>query len=821
MCSSKASILKVILQEDLAKYAILHSWQGLPEYLPSDLDIAVAPEDLSRLEQVLLRSEGARLVNHLRHESTCDYFVLALSDGRGVHFLPVDSATDYRRDERIWFKAEGLLQGRRKWKDFLVASPEVEFKYLLVKKILKGKIPPHSARRLQELAAILGERADAFAKELLGRRWATQVMTWIRKGQREDFEKNLPTLKKVLKRRKFLKDPLNPIRYWLPELKRIWRRWCHPTGIFVAILGPDGAGKSTLIEHLERDLAGAFRRTARFHLMPGIFRKRCGGGPVTNPHGKPPRSRFTSLLKLGYYLLDYTLGYLFKIRPALVKSTLVLFDRYYDDLLVDPRRYRYGGPMRLARWFRRFIPQPDLWLILDVPEEEIYRRKQEVPLEEIRRQRKAYRCLATELQNAVFLDGSRPLEELAREAEEVILEYMHERYLSRRGVWFPEVEAEKGREYLQKALGAQPSEEGKVFLHILLPDGRSYLLPPNSRKAAVQGLSLYIPQKPKAKLLKSVLNAGLRSGLAYYYLPRINLDLRDLEKYLSEIFGWRDFSLAMSLGTPGLHRKPVVQVMSQKGEVLSYMKMGWNEETRRLVENEALTLQRLQENSLPFLVPRVLFAGERQERFLCVQSPPLQDVCPAPYEWTSLYEEALKGMVSLGLKYLRLKESAFWKRLSDRVNRMEDGYWCPVVERSMERVLSQWGDEKLPFHPAHGDFTPWNAFLVNDGLYLYDWEYAFEEAPVGYDFFHFVVQRAWLVEGKAPTGILNTIKEHLNQVEGYWRAIGVDESAWAIAFELYLLDRLISLNFEQDSAQMKRNLAKLLSLWESVEWKQT
>jgi thymidylate kinase len=215
-------------------------------------------------------------------------------------------------------------------------------------------------------------------------------------------------------------------------------------GLWVAILGPDGSGKSTLIEQLQLDLLGAFRRTAVFHLMPGLFRRGQTSGPVTDPHGKPPRSLPASLLKLAYYWLDYTLGYWLRIRPALVRSTLVLFDRYYDDLLVDPKRYRYGAPMGIARWLRRLIPRPDLWLILDVPEDEILRRKQEVPLEEMRRQREGYRSLAAELQNAVYLNGSQPPEMVAAQAREAVLEFLHERYLARRQLWFPEKEENLG-----------------------------------------------------------------------------------------------------------------------------------------------------------------------------------------------------------------------------------------------------------------------------------------------------------------------------------------------------------------------------------------
>ena len=801
--------LLVKLFKEVSQYAILHAWQGLPEYLPSDLDIIILPEELHKLERSLLEAKDAYLVNLLQHESTCFYFVLVIRNGEKVSFLPIDVAIDYRRDGRIWFSAEELLQGREKWKDFWIASPEVEFKYLLVKKILKEAFPEHSVKRLKKLAIKLGTKADTIAEKLLGKKWAGQVMEWIRAGNRETLEAYSHTLKKVIKRRKFLKDPLNPFRYWFSEIKRIWRRWLYPTGFWIAVLGSDGAGKSTLIKNLIQDLEGAFRRKAVFHFMPALFRKK-QGKPVTNPHGKPPRSWLTSIIKLIYYWLDYNLGYWFKIRPALVRSTFVIFDRYYDDLLVDPKRYRYGGSKWLAKLLQRFIPRPDLWLILDVPEEEILRRKQEVPLKEIQRQRKAYRDLAEELPNAFLIDGSLPPKEVARQAEEIILEYMHKRYLSRRNIWFPELRDKEEHEYIQKALGAKFSKNSKPFLYLALPDGRGYFLPLNSRKATVNGLSLYAPQKNKAKLLKSVFKVGLISGFARFWVPKINLDFRKLEELLAEIFSCSNLSLAVSLGTPGYYRKPVIQVMNKEGKVLGYIKIGWNEKTQNLLKNEILILQRLQEKNFPFLVPKIIFNGKWNEYYLCVQSAPLQKVNPAPQDWSPIYEEVVKGMASFNLKHLLLEESNFWKNLSKRVNQIENTYWRYTIEKYMKKILNCC-NQPIAFHLAHGDFAPWNAFLVNGNLYLYDWEYASEEMPAGYDIFHFTVQKAWLVDEKTPEAIFSAVKKCFTQTQSYWKFIGIDV-ALKNTFGLYLLERLVSANLECAPIQKKCFLLKLLNL---------
>jgi thymidylate kinase len=120
-------------------------------------------------------------------------------------------------------------------------------------------------------------------------------------------------------------------------------------------------------------------------------------------------------------------GWFADVYPKKVRWTLVLFDRYYDDLLADPKRYRYGGPMWLARLVGRFIPKPDLFFFLDLPAEVAHARKPKVPLEEARKLRERYLTLARSLPNAYVVDASRPLEEVVAEVEEILLAEMHER----------------------------------------------------------------------------------------------------------------------------------------------------------------------------------------------------------------------------------------------------------------------------------------------------------------------------------------------------------------------------------------------------------
>jgi thymidylate kinase len=133
--------------------------------------------------------------------------------------------------------------------------------------------------------------------------------------------------------------------------------------------------------------------------------------------------------------MDYTIGYLANILPQLVRSsTLILFDRYYHDLLVDTRRYRYGAqlwPVRLVGWF---IPRPHLVFLLDAPPTVLHERKQEVSFEEAARQREEYLKLARDLPNGHVVDASKPLDEVVAEVGKTILDHMAKRTGRRLGL---------------------------------------------------------------------------------------------------------------------------------------------------------------------------------------------------------------------------------------------------------------------------------------------------------------------------------------------------------------------------------------------------
>jgi thymidylate kinase len=215
---------------------------------------------------------------------------------------------------------------------------------------------------------------------------------------------------------------------------RLRRQW-SPGGACLVFLGPDGVGKTTLLRAVSKSLETVFPEQNIYRWRPAVFAR--APRLARMPHSKPARSLWGSISYLFFTWLDFTSGYVLAIRPALSRNALVIFDRFYHDLLIDPRRYRFGGPLWMVRALGRFLPPRDLFFVaLDADERTILSRKQQLPPEEIRRQRRAYSDFAANAPSAVLVSTENTVEQCRAEALESIFQYLSARLAERNPAWF-------------------------------------------------------------------------------------------------------------------------------------------------------------------------------------------------------------------------------------------------------------------------------------------------------------------------------------------------------------------------------------------------
>ena len=431
MSTQSQLLVRVLADLGANGICVLNGYEGYPEVIPSDVDIAATSAAHIKLK-ALIENGVYDVVQALQYEHNSTRYEFIAYDNPPV-FLGIDVSTDIRSNGRVFFRCDEFVKSAHQFKRLIpVPRADLEFAAYFLKKILKKELTAEHGLRLSRLWSQAPDRSYQQVLNLLPEPRATIVAKAATSGDWIPVQKELSELRKTVLRVVGLKDPFSIIRYWHGEVRRWVNRILHPTGLMIVFLGPDGVGKSTVIDRVRTELAPAFKgRTKAYHLRPAWVGRKASSTSTTSPHAQVARSVGMSLLKLGFWWLDYTLGYWLDVFPRMIRATLITFDRYYDDLLVDPKRYRFTGPKWLVRLVGRLIPHPDLVVLLDAPPEVISSRKQELSGDEVFRLREEYRAVVGSMPNGHIVDAAGSIEQVVSAIEHVVLHHMKQRTVQR------------------------------------------------------------------------------------------------------------------------------------------------------------------------------------------------------------------------------------------------------------------------------------------------------------------------------------------------------------------------------------------------------
>lgn len=372
-----------------ANYAVLRNFEGLPDKNNSrDIDIIITRDSYKKVKDLLVTlidSSGWKIITYLHSDRLISY-VCATTTEEQTDIIQ----WDFFFDTSVWgiqlMSAEEFLTNKE-FNGFLYyIDTDGLFldKYLYNRAV--GSKYPEKYRTTREAA----EHLPAVKKKIKELFACNSVAECDKKSGKSLI---LKALWHNLKKRPF--SLIWGIIYFLYTF--IGNYICSRTGFSIGFTGPDGSGKTTVIEMLLQRIAPVFGTAHKYyHFRPMLFGnlgevahsagiKKEVDRNFDKPHRGGKTGKLNSLLRLAYYSIDYIIGYFLKVKTVTRITRVVVFDRYFTDIICDSRRSRiYLSPAFLYTWKRLFIPSLNYNILLTANSNTILARKRELNEEGIK-----------------------------------------------------------------------------------------------------------------------------------------------------------------------------------------------------------------------------------------------------------------------------------------------------------------------------------------------------------------------------------------------------------------------------------------------------
>ena len=378
----------IALLNEQANYAVLRNYEGLPDKNKSrDIDIIITKESLRKITPHLIRlidNSGWKIITYLNSDRLIT-FVCAINNGNNTELVQWDFFVNTSVFGILLMDAKEFLQ-HKQFNGFLYyVEVDCQFldKYLYNRAV--GSEYPKKYQSTKEKAQHLPLVNEKLKKVF-------QVAS-VEEADRVGGRKLLwRAIAYNIKKRPWglTKD----VGCFLYTFMRNYV--CSNTGFTIGFTGPDGAGKTTVIELMMHRLGDVFKTAHVYlHFRPALFGnlgdvaqaaglKKEVDRNYEQPHRGKKTSKLSSLLRLVYYTVDYILGYFIKVKVHTRITRLVVFDRYFTDIICDSRRSRIYLPTNfLYRFAKIFIPSLDYNILLTASTDTILNRKGELLREEV------------------------------------------------------------------------------------------------------------------------------------------------------------------------------------------------------------------------------------------------------------------------------------------------------------------------------------------------------------------------------------------------------------------------------------------------------
>jgi hypothetical protein len=306
--------------------------------------------------------------------------------------------------------------------------------------------------------------------------------------------------------------------------------------------------------------------------------------------------------------------------------------------------------------------------------------------------------------------------------------------------------------FWEDLFAARAGEAGgvRVEMRNVSKHGRPLLLLPCQRRAAAVSLGLYPAQTPRARAAKLVLNWLLKAA-APFGTKRITFTVLSDDPFagfLSSQAGQPGGglpTLGVLAGNPASDgQRFLLLIFNDRQTPVAVVKAGLSERAKSLIKKEETFLAAIPENTSGVPRLRAAFQCPRLRAlaldFFAGDSPRPRDEGALPALLASWVDPQRTVMVSDIPDWTRLESAASANEL-------------------FGRIAGQLRSRPVHATIHHGDFAPWNIKVLPSGAWMVlDWERGELAGIPGWDWFHYVIQPAILVERLAAPELVRRIE---------------------------------------------------------------
>ena len=406
-----------------AKYAILRNYASLPHTPGRDIDLIIDRKDFQLVKSQIVEIFSQQGYTLFLYYKGSEMHSMVFAERRTPYTLiSFDFLFSIYVKDCILLTSEEVLKTKEFNGNIYHVRKDMEYlsKYIY-NKILKTPYPEKY------------EQVEKEAYEL----YAPQINT-VLNDLGINQHSSLCKIKLRLYKKHLLRMLVAHFRYLFATISN----FLCPQGVAFGFTGPDGVGKTTVINQIVEILNKLYNSISIYHFRPTVFGnlgevahsaglKKEVDRNYSDPHRGGKTGTLSSLARLIYYSMDYIVGYQKKIKCLLFQRKIVIFDRYYTDIICDSRRSRiYLPPQWLYAWGRLFIPSLDYNILLTAGTDTILARKRELDEAGIRTINAKIDYLAGKRGYKKILNERTP-EEAVRSILSYIFEEQHKKNLKR------------------------------------------------------------------------------------------------------------------------------------------------------------------------------------------------------------------------------------------------------------------------------------------------------------------------------------------------------------------------------------------------------